>query len=198
MSVAETLSTVFAPELFVLLTTVLLTGYELQRREWSWTGLTGRGVVIVVSYMLAFAVYQGVPSVISVQVPGGDDFFASTGLITGFAVIWFAWVRRSWGELIPMYSAVIVATSVVHLVVVPLWDVSSHVVYAAVSAGFLTVADRRFAVVLLVPLGLVWSRVAVEAHSMMESVGGVVFAAVIVAIAVLSGTVSTDRLATTK
>ncbi|MBZ6496995.1 hypothetical protein [Natrinema longum] len=198
MSVSEMFSTVFAPELFVLLTTVSLTGYELQWQEWGWKELVERVAVVVAAYTLAFVVYQGVPSAVSIQVPGGDDFFASTGLIVGFAMIWFAWRSRSWGELVPAYSAVIVATSVVHLVVVPFWDVSSHVVYAAVSSGFLTLADRRFAVFLLVPLGLVWSRVAVEAHSVVESVGGLVFAAVIVAITVLGRNVSTGRLATAK
>jgi hypothetical protein len=196
MRAAAAVSTVFAPELVVLLTTAILAGYELRRTAWDRQDVVGRGAVVVLGFVVAFAVYQGVPGVVPVRPPGGEDFFASIGLIAGFAVIWVAWHRWNWGASMPAYSAVIVATSVVHLVVVPFWDVSSHVTYAAVSAGFLTAIDRRFAVTLLVPLALVWSRVAIGAHTVAESIGGLAFAAVIVAGAMLAGVTSTGRLPT--
>ncbi|MFC6719179.1 hypothetical protein ACFQHN_16585 [Natrialbaceae archaeon GCM10025896] len=147
------------------------------------------------AFVLAFGIYQGGPETVSASVPGGEDFFASLGLIAGFVVIWFAWHRWEWGDLLPVYCLLLIGTSAVHLVVVPFWDVSSHVVYAAVSTGFLTFVDRRFVASLLVPLGLTWSRVALEAHTVVESVGGLVFASVIVAAAFFAGTIPKNGVA---
>ena len=189
MSVAAIVSTVFTPELFVLLTTLLLVGYE-HRDDLSLTPVTARLSVVAAAWVLAFAVYV-VGSRRFTAVPGGDDFFAALGLIVAFAGIGLVWRRRDWGKLIPPYAALLVATSLLHLVVVPLWDASSHVIYAAVTAGELVAVDRRFAPLLAVPLLLVWSRIATGAHTVDEAVGGLVVAGVIVGTAL-----AFDRLPT--
>lgn len=193
MNVAATLSEVFAPELFVLVVTVTVAGYELVGSGFSSRGLAGRIAAVLAAWGLAFAVYQGGPTLVSTSVPGGEDFFASIGLIVGFVVIWLAWDLGGWGELLPLYCLLLIGTSVVHILVVPLWDVSSHVTYAAVSTGFLVFVDRRFVVSLLIPVGLVWSRIAIDAHSVVESVGGLVFAAVVVAVAMSVGKVPQNQ-----
>ncbi|MFW5935074.1 MAG: hypothetical protein ACOCQL_04410, partial [Halolamina sp.] len=86
-----------------------------------------------------------------------------------------------WGSLVPPYAVLLVGTSLLHLVVVPLWDASSHVIYAAVPAGALVAADRRFAPLLAVPPALVWSRIATGAHTVVEAAGGLLVAAVVLA-----------------
>lgn len=200
MSVAATVSTVFRPELFVLLTTLLLVGYE-HRDELATKPLAARLAVVAAAWALAFAVYRvgarmtgaaspgGDAQLIGTAVPGGDDFFAALGLIAAFAGIALAWRRYDWGSLIPLYATVLVATSFLHLVIVPLWDTSSHVIYAAVPAGTLAAVDRRFGPLLLVAPLMAWSRIATGAHTVDEAVGGLLVAGV-----VLGGAFALDRL----
>jgi membrane-associated phospholipid phosphatase len=179
MRVAAAVSTVFTPELFLLLTTLLLVGYE-RREARSPRALAARTGVIAVAWALAFVVYQGGPELVGTTVPGGDDFFAALGLIVAFAGIGLAWRRFDWGSLLPPYAALIVVTSIVHLAVVPVWNASSHVIYAAVPALALLAVDRRFAPLLAVPPLLVWSRIATGAHTVDETVGGLLVAALVV------------------
>lgn len=192
MSLAALVSTVFAPELFVLFVALLLIERELrpggERRHQPRTALLRRFAVriavVAVAWLLAFAAYRGGPALISGPVPGGDDAFASLGLIVGFAVIWTVWRRREWGQSIPPYCLLLVGTSVVHALVVPVWDVSSHVLYAVVPTAYLLRVDRRFAVLAVVPLALIWSRVTLGAHTPAEALGGLALGVLIAAVAV--------------
>lgn len=172
MTAAAVYSTVFAPELFVLLATLLLVGYEWRTSGWTARTVAVRLGAVVVAWALALAVYQGGPSLVSGPVPGGEDLYASAGLVAGFAVIWLVWSRQSVASAGPRYCLVLVATSVIHAAVVPVWNVSSHVLYAVVPTVYLATVDRRFAVLFVVPLGMVWSRVSVAAHSLPEAVAG--------------------------
>lgn len=187
MSVATMISAVFAPELFVLYTTLLLAGIELRHTEWTLTSLIGRVGTIATAFILAFAIYEGGAATFATLAPGGDDFVASIGLILGFLLIGSVWHYRQWGALIRFYAAILIGTSVVHLLVVPFWDVSSHVVYAGVSSGYLALVDRRFVVVLVVPIALAWSRVAVSAHTVAEAVGGLIAAIYLVGVVKIAG-----------
>lgn len=186
MSVASAVSTVFAPELFVLVATLLLVGYE-RRIDPALGPLARRVGVVAGAWVLAFAVYQGGPRLVGTGVPGGEDFFAALGLIVAFGAIAIAWRRLDWGSLLPPYAALLVVTSVLHLVVVPLWDTSSHVIYASVPAGALVAADRRFAPLLAVPVALVWSRIATGAHTVDEAAGGLLIAGVVLGAAFALG-----------
>lgn len=183
MGLAGLYSTVFAPELFVLEATVLLVAYEWHVHDWSGRALAGRLGVVLAGWLLALAVYVGGPSVVPGTVPGGDDFYASVGLIAGFGAIWLAWMRQRLPSVGPAYCLLLVGTSVVHAAVVPLWDVSSHVLYTAVPVGFLATIDRRFAALLAVPVAMVWSRASTGAHSVRQGVAALALGAVLVGVA---------------
>jgi len=185
---ADTVSTLFTPELFLLLTTLLAVGYE-RRENRILRPLAARIGVVVGAWALAFVTYVVGARRFATAVPGGDDFFAALGLIVAFSAIGLVWHRQHWGTLVPPYAALLVVTSLLHLAVVPLWDTSSHVIYAAVPAGVLVAADRRFAPLLFVPPLLVWSRIATGAHTVDEAVGGLVVAGV-----VLGGALALGRL----
>jgi uncharacterized membrane protein len=185
---ADTVSTLFTPELFLLLTTLLAVGYE-RRDTASLQLLAARIGVVAAAWAVAFAIYVVGSRRFGTAVPGGDDFFAALGLIAAFSAIGLVWCRRDWGPLVPPYAALLVVTSLIHLVVVPLWNASSHVIYAAVPAGVLVTADRRFVPLLVVPPLLVWSRIATGAHTVDEAVGGLVVAGV-----VLGGALALGRL----
>lgn len=173
----------FAPELFVLEATVLLVAYEFRVHDWNTRALVVRFVAVLVGWALALAVYTGGPELLGTGVPGGDDLYASLGLIVGFAAIWLAWTRQRLASAGPAFCALLVATSVVHAVVVPFWNVSSHVLYAAVPVGYLATVDQRFAALAVLPLVMVWSRAATGAHTALEGVAALVLGVLLVAAA---------------
>jgi membrane-associated phospholipid phosphatase len=189
VDIAQAYSDAFAPELFVLFCTLLALGYERRitrtaaesSRPSSRWGLLARLAVVAGAWALAFAIYQSVPFVFEQTPQWGDDLFGGLGLAAGFACIGLVWRYRHWGRLLPEFAALLIAVTTVHSVVTPFWDVSSHVLYAATPAGYLGVVDRRFAPLVVVPLGMVVSRPLVGAHTWFQSVAGLVLGALFVA-----------------
>lgn len=181
-SLADTYSAVLAPELFVLACSLALVGYEwraLPGHERSLAGLGARVGVLAAAWGVAFAVYQGVPALLGPLPAWGTDVTGSLGLGVGLCLIWWVWRAREWGPLVPELAALLVVATVPHLFVTPFWDLSSHVLYAAVPAGYLALVDRRFVALLVVPLGMVASRPLAGAHTWAESVAGLALGAVV-------------------
>lgn len=171
--VAQAYSEVFAPEFFVLLCSLLLVGYE--RREASdrsLAGLAARIGAVGFGWVVAFVIYRGVPRAVGTLPEWGPDATGSAGLAVGVLAIWLVWRLRDWGPLVPEFALLLVAVTVPHLLITPFWDVSSHVLYAVVPAGYLAVVDRRFAPLVLVALGMVLARPLAGAHTWPESIGG--------------------------
>lgn len=170
---AVTYSAVFAPELFVFLCGLCVIGYEWWRAAYSsLAGLVMRLGVLLAGWAVGFAVYKGVPALLSSVPTWGPDFTGSAGLGLGVLCIWWAWRRLDWGEEVPGFSLALVVATVPHLAVTPVWDVSSHVLYAVVPAGYLVLVDRRFVPLGLVALGMVLARPLAGAHTWAQSVGG--------------------------
>ena len=173
VDVAETYSTVFAPELFVLLCALLLIGYEWQTgMDRPLGGLAARLGVLGLAWVVAFAVYQGLPLVVGTLPEWGPDATGSVGLAVGMGVLWVVWRQRDWGDRLSTFAALLVAVTIPHLLVTPFWDVSSHVLYAVVPAGYLTAVESRFAPLTVVATGMVFARPLAGAHTWPQSVGG--------------------------
>lgn len=174
---AELYSAVFAPEYFVLVCTLALVGYELRGESRAAPAqLAGRFATVVGGWTVAFSIYQSTELVFETVPSWGADFTGSVGLGVGIALIGAVWWGRDWGEYVPRFAAVLFGMTVVHTVATPFWDVSSHVAYAVAPAGYLVVADRRFAPLLAVALGMVLARPLAGAHTWLQSVGGLVLA----------------------
>jgi hypothetical protein len=175
---ARAYSELFSPEYFVLVCSLLLVGYEWRESTpRSVAGLGARVGAVGAGWAVAFAVYRGLPRALGTVPEWGPDATGSAGLGVGVAGIWLAWRLRGWGERVPAYAAVLVAATVPHLLVTPFWDVSSHVLYAVVPAGYLTVTDRRFAPLAAVALAMVAARPLAGAHTWAQSVGGLALGA---------------------
>ncbi|UIO99925.1 hypothetical protein Hbl1158_00695 [Halobaculum sp. CBA1158] len=186
--IASTYSAVFAPELFVLLCGLIALGYEWRRASRrSLAGLAARIGVLGVGWGVAFAVYQGLPRLLAAAPAWTTDATGSVGLGAGLLVIRGWWRRAGWGAVVPEYALVLVAVTVPHLVITPVWDVSSHVLYAVVPAGVLTLVDRRAAPLVVVALGMVVARPLAGAHTWGESIGGLALGVAALAVYVSVG-----------
>lgn len=181
-NVARAYSELFTPEYFVLLCILAVLAHEFRGgHERELRNLAPHVGVVALGWIVAFAVYQGLPMLFRTVPSWGPDFTGSLGLSAGLLVIWSVWRAQDWGALVPEFSLLLVAVTVPHLLVTPFWDVSSHVLYAAVPAGYLALMDRRFGPFLVVPAGMVFSRPLAGAHTWPESVGGLVLAALFLA-----------------
>ncbi|WP_254280316.1 hypothetical protein [Haloarcula marina] len=180
--ISQTYSAVFAPELFVLLCGLLLVGYEWRDAATrSVAGLGARLGVLGSGWAVAFLIYQGVPRMVAAVPEWGLDATGSAGLGVGILVIWAGWRWRDWGDLVPGFAAILVAVTVPHLAVTPFWDISSHVLYAVVPAGYLLFVDTRFVPLFVIALGMVLARPLAGAHTWLQSVGGLALALVFLA-----------------
>lgn len=170
---AQDYSTVFTPEVFVLLCGLVLVGYEWgHRRSRTRRGLLARLGVLGSGWLVGLAIYLGV-EVLAGPVPKWvGDATGSIGLVVGLVVIWAGWRRWEPSPFVPPFVGLLVAVSVPHLLITPFWDVSTHVLYAVVPAGALVLFDRRFAPLALVPLGMVFARPLAGAHTWPQSIGG--------------------------
>lgn len=177
IDVAQLYSDVFAPEYFLLLATLLVLGYE--RRDGSRSRpkrLAAQLGVLALAWGLAYAVYDSATLVFETVPAWGDDIMGSLGLAVGFLVLAGAWTVRDWGRRIPAFALFLIAVTIAHAAIVPFWNVSSHVTYTAAPAGYLGTLHRRLLPLLIVPLGMVFSRVFVDAHTWAQSIGGLVLA----------------------
>jgi len=156
---AQFYSDVFTPELFVLLCGLCLIGYEWSGlADRSWTGLGARLGVLALGWTIGLAIYEGVPLLFETVPTWGPDATGSAGLGVGVLVIWLGWRVRAWGEYVPVFSGLLVAVTIPHLLVTPFWDISTHVLYAVVPAGYLLTVDRRFAPLAVIAVGMVFAR----------------------------------------
>jgi hypothetical protein len=177
---ARTYSAVFAPEFFVLICSLLVISYEWRTdSERSLPGLGVRVGVLGLGWVVAFAIYQGVPRVVGELPEWGTDFTGSAGLGVGIVLIWFVWQRRDWGDLVPAFSLLLVGVTVPHLLITPVWDVSSHVIYAVVPAGYLLLVNARFAPLAVIAVGMVFARPLAGAHTWLQSIAGLLLSLVV-------------------
>lgn len=181
-SLAHTYSEVFAPEYFVLICALTLIVYEWDRMAVSRTHDLGpRLGVLALGWGVGLAIYKVAPAMFGGILTFGSNLSGSLGLGAGLLLIWLIWHVREWGQLVPEFALLLVGVTVPHLIITPFWDVSSHVMYALAPAGYLTFVDRRFALYLLVPMGMVFSRPLAGAHTWLESLGGLLLAGVFLA-----------------
>jgi hypothetical protein len=178
-ALARLYSTVFSPEYVLLACTLALVAVE-RRRGHRDGRLVARLGVVAAAWLLAFAVYRSAPLVFDPVPVWAGDLLGGVGLAAAFVLIGAAWRRFAWGPVVPEFAAVVVVVSVVHSLVTPFWDVSSHVLYTAVPAGYLALVDRRTLPVVVVPLGMTASRPLAGAHTWTQSVAGLVAAGLLV------------------
>lgn len=178
-SVAETYSEVFAPELFVLLCALVTISYEWRHLPARSIPQLGKRVAVLgLGWGIAFAIYQGLPRLFETLPEWGMDATGSIGLGIGLLVIWIGWRVAAWGEIVPTFTFLLVAVTIPHLLITPFWDISSHVLYAIVPAGYLALVDRRFLPLVVIAVGMVIARPLAGAHTWLQSVGGLTLGAI--------------------
>lgn len=181
--IADVYSTVFAPELFLLVCTlgIILYEWHYSTTTDSLLSLGGRVTTLGGAWVLAFLITELPETAITASAYWVDDVFASVGILAGFLVLAVAWTVTDWGRYLPEFALFVIVLTVGHAVIVPFWDVSSHVTYTTAPVSYFIALNRRLVPTALIPGGMVVTRPLTGAHSVLQSVGGVVLALVFVA-----------------
>jgi membrane-associated phospholipid phosphatase len=173
---------VFSPEFFMLAVGLLLLGHEWRASGRDWQHLGARLGVFFGCWLVAMAIYKSFPMAIADPLEWHEDVFAAAGMVIGLGLIAVVWQRASWGRILPGIFSLVVVQTVPYVLVSPFWNVSGHVAFTALPAFYATLVDRRYAVLLLVPLVMIANRSIVDAHTWLQSIAG--FALAVSALAV--------------
>jgi len=108
------------------------------------------------------------------------DALVASGMLLVAGVLWYLWRRFEWGSLVSIASEAIAAVTLPYIALSPFWNVSGHVIFAAMPTVYLTLVDRRFWPLLLIPLVMIPNRIYLNAHSWAQSIAALVVTAAIV------------------
>lgn len=107
------------------------------------------------------------------------DWLVGGGVLISAGVTWLLWRHFEWGSLVPVAMEALALAMVPYLALSPFWNVSGHVIIALLPTLYLTLVDRKFWPLNLVPIAMVPNRVYLDAHTWGQVVGGFLITAAI-------------------
>lgn len=178
---------VFHPAVLLGAGALVLIHYEWARQDadqsalWHRVGgFLGAGLLALVptlAYVLVTR--QGIYQVTKGNVWQVDALVAGGVMFTAGAT-WLLWKHYDWGSLVPGYAQALALVTVPYAALSPVWNVSGHVIMALLPTLYLTLLDRKFWPTLLIPVVMMPNRLYLDAHTLPQTVGGFVLAAVLV------------------
>ena len=178
---------VFHPSVMIGLGAILLIHYEwvqqeadrsaLRRRVGTFLGAGVLSLVPTAAFMLVTG--QGPMETMSGNAWQVDALVAG-GIAIAAAVTWFAWQRYDWGELVPAFMQALLAVTVPYIALSPVWNFSGHVAMALMPVLFITLVDRKFWPLLVIPVVMVPNRIYVDAHTWAQVFGAFAITAALV------------------
>lgn len=178
---------VFHPAVTIGLGALLLVHYEWTRQGadrstlWHRVGtFLGAGVLS----LLPSLVYMLVTGEGPMETMSGNawqvDSLVASGIAVAAGITWFAWRRYDWGTLVPVFMQTLVVVTVPYIALSPFWNFSGHVAMSLMPTLFLTLVDRKFWPLLLVPIVMVPNRIYVDAHTWPQVFGAFAVTATLV------------------
>jgi len=177
MELMEIYATVFNPIYYMLFCALIVVYHDAKK-----TGQLMKGVVVTLTaYMIAYATYSTwyflppAPQWV-------EDFLAVSGLMLGVLIAVLALRKKIFDGIIREAIYIIVALSIPYMAISPFWNISGHVAYTTAPTLYLISLDRRFTLLIVIPLIMVVNRPVVGAHTVAQSIAGFLLAAIIVLI----------------
>jgi membrane-associated phospholipid phosphatase len=144
-------------------------------------GFFGAGA-LALAPTVAYFLITGRDMVQATKGPGWTmDALVAVGLFVVAGATWYLWRRLDWGELVPGAMVALAAVNVPYAALSPFWDISGHVIIALMPTLYLTLVDRKFWPSLLVPVLMIPNRVALNAHTWVQSITAFLVGAAVVA-----------------
>ena len=178
---------VFHPITLVCLGVVLLIHHEWARQDADRSALyrrlgafAGAGVLsLVPSAAYIFVTGKG-PLAVTQGNSWQVDALVASGLFVVAGTLWAAWRRYDWGPLVPGGMAALALVTVPYIGLSPVWNISGHVILSTWGPLYLTLVNRKFWPLMVIPVLMVPDRVIVNAHTWAQSVGAFLLAGVLI------------------
>ena len=177
----------FTPSVVIGLGFLLLIAEEWSRQDADRAALWRRAAAFLLAgacsllptAAFALATGQGPAQIMQGNAWQVDALIASGIAITA-AVLWVVWRRFEWGNLVPRGVLTLVLVTIPYIALSPFWNVSGHVIFAVMPTLYLTLVDRKYWPLLVIPIVMVPNRIYVDAHTWPQTIGGLLIAATIV------------------
>jgi membrane-associated phospholipid phosphatase len=178
---------VFHPSTVLGAFILLLVHYEWVHQEDPDTGLWPR-----IGAFLAAGALSLAPTAVYMFVTGSGirettqgnawqvDALVASGIFVTATVMWLVWRRYDLGTLVPSAMVVLAAVTVPYAALSPFWNVSGHVTTALMPTLYLTLVDRKYWPLLLIPAVMVPNRLYLGVHTWQQVVGAVVITTFVV------------------
>jgi len=108
------------------------------------------------------------------------DFLVAGGIVVAAGTTWAVWRYLDWGSIVSHAMVTYVTIAVPYAGLSPFWNVSGHVLLSLTPALYLTLLDRSYWPVMLVPIVMVPNRRIVGAHSWAQAVGAFLIGSAVV------------------
>lgn len=108
------------------------------------------------------------------------DALVASGIFIAAGVTYLLWTRGDWGGVVPGMAVTMMAVAVPYVALSPLWNISGHVILSVTPALYLTLVDRSFWPLMVVPVVMVPNRIAVNAHTWPQAIAGFVVGSAVV------------------
>ena len=182
----------YYPYVFHPITLVCLGMVLLIYHEWARHGADRAALYRRLGVFVAAGVLSLVPSGAYILVTGQGpvavtqgnswqvDALVASGLFVVAGTLWAAWRRYDWGALVPGGAAALALVTVPYIGLSPVWNVSGHVILSLWGPLYLTLVNRKFWPLMVVPVLMVPDRVIVNAHTWQQSIGAFLLAGALV------------------
>lgn len=163
---------VFNPIYFLLLCSLLIVYHEYKRFGGNFIK---RILTILFAWIVAYTIYKlyFFLGFVKFGYQWIEDFFAVFALLVACLICLFVWRRSKWGHYIPLAIKVAFVLSVIYAIISRFWNISGHVTYTTAPVVYLMmVIDKRYLLLLTVPLIMVVNRPLVYAHTWLQSICG--------------------------
>jgi len=108
------------------------------------------------------------------------DALVAGGLFITSLVTWLVWRRYDWGQLVPTAMQALLVVTIPYALLSPFWNVSGHVITALMPTLYLTLVDRKYWPLLIIPVVMVPNRIYLDAHTWAQVIGAFVITMVVV------------------
>jgi membrane-associated phospholipid phosphatase len=166
----------FDPRYFLFLSSILIVFYDWKNQSQEIKYYFERIAVISISYIAALIIVE----LVMMQIVGRSssypqyfvDYSNLAGLMLGLALSIALWKKFKFGKEFLYFAFGLLAVSLPFAVISYFWNISGHVTFTAAPVTYLVLLDRRFLLVYVIPVVMVFNRPYVGAHTPLQSISG--------------------------
>jgi membrane-associated phospholipid phosphatase len=166
----------FDPRYFLFLSSILIVFYDWKNQYQEIKYYFERTAVISISYIAALIIVE----LVMMQIVGRSssypqyfvDYSNLAGLMLGLALSIALWKMFKFGKEFLYFAFGLLAVSLPFAVISYFWNISGHVTFTAAPVTYLVLLDRRFLLLYVIPVVMVFNRPYVGAHTPLQSISG--------------------------